>query len=558
MHPRHAALIALVAMALTAPASAFMPSLHTPLASARLPAASPAARLLPTPVGSSLRQADTLPLRAGRTPISPVMQSAGAVTPDAPLKVIVAGGGVGGMFLAKALQKKGIEVQVLEKTNKFARFGGPIQLASNALATIKGIDENLFDRVMKKFTFTGTRTNGIKDGIRTQWYTKFNAISDMADYFTLAYTGVIDRPDLQELLLDEIGGDDVVQRDAEVVKYEQLPGSEGVKVTLKDGKVMTGDILVGSDGIWSAIRAQMWNQDSRGPNSGTTYSGYTCFAGDTIQKTDYYFDVGYQVYIGPGKYFVTSDVGKGRTQWYAFLALPEGSKSRASNKDYLYELFNDGPEGRWSEEVFKVLDATPDDQIDQRDLFDRPPSVLKSWSEGHVTMMGDAVHPMMPNLGQGGCQAIEDAYVLAERLGEVKDRSQIEGVLGGFYRERLPRTAICQGLSRLASDLIVSAFDTPYQPASADDRFGPLGGPLKINSIFTALLRPFMGAIFYAQFGYLYTFHPKKCTEAEIDQLVDEVMTRHRVDAEAVWEKVGLTGVDEGAENREGSGLSFR
>ena len=84
----------------------------------------------------------------------------------------------------------------------------------------------------------------------------------------------------------------------------------------------------------------MWNQPSKGPESGTTYSGYTCFAGDTIQKTPYYFDVGYQVYIGPGKYFVTSDVGRGRTQWYAFLALPAGSKSRASNKDYLRDLFS--------------------------------------------------------------------------------------------------------------------------------------------------------------------------------------------------------------------------
>jgi hypothetical protein len=54
-------------------------------------------------------------------------------------------------------------------------------------------------------------------------------------------------------------------------------------------------------------------------------------------------------------------------------------------------------------------------------------------------------------------------------------------------------------------------------------RFGPLGGPLRINSFFTALLRPFMSAIFYAQFGYLYTFHPKKCTEEEIKQLVEEV-----------------------------------
>lgn len=150
------------------------------------------------------------------------------------MKVIIAGGGVGGLFLAKALQKQGIQVQVLEKTSKFARFGGPIQLASNALSTIKGIDENLFQRLMKKFTFTGTRTNGIKDGIRTQWYTKFQAITDMADYFTLPYTGVIDRPDLQEMLLDEIGGDATVRRDSAVERYEQRQGG-GVKVYLADG-----------------------------------------------------------------------------------------------------------------------------------------------------------------------------------------------------------------------------------------------------------------------------------------------------------------------------------
>ena len=84
------------------------------------------------------------------------MQST-AVTPDNPLRVIVSGGGVGGLFLAKALQNQGMKVTVLEKTGKFERFGGPIQLASNALATIKGIDESLFEKLMKKFTFTGTR-----------------------------------------------------------------------------------------------------------------------------------------------------------------------------------------------------------------------------------------------------------------------------------------------------------------------------------------------------------------------------------------------------------------
>jgi 2-polyprenyl-6-methoxyphenol hydroxylase-like FAD-dependent oxidoreductase len=69
---------------------------------------------------------------------------------------------------ALCMLKKGFDVTVYEKTSAFARFGGPIQFASNALSVLKEIDDVLFDRVMEKFTFTGIRTCGIKDGTK-QW-----------------------------------------------------------------------------------------------------------------------------------------------------------------------------------------------------------------------------------------------------------------------------------------------------------------------------------------------------------------------------------------------------
>ena len=84
--------------------------------------------------------------------------------PGRPLKVAIAGGGVGGLTAALCMLKKGFDVTVYEKTAAFARFGGPIQFASNALSVLKEIDNELFDRVMEKFTFTGTRACGIKDG----------------------------------------------------------------------------------------------------------------------------------------------------------------------------------------------------------------------------------------------------------------------------------------------------------------------------------------------------------------------------------------------------------
>lgn len=97
-----------------------------------------------------------------------------------PLKVAIAGGGVGGLTAALCMLKKGFDVTVYEKTAAFARFGGPIQFASNALSVLKEIDDDLFDRVMEKFTFTGTRACGIKDGLRADG--NFRMTEDSLDY----------------------------------------------------------------------------------------------------------------------------------------------------------------------------------------------------------------------------------------------------------------------------------------------------------------------------------------------------------------------------------------
>merc|ERR1712113_1207104 len=101
-----------------------------------------------------------------------------------------------------------------------------------------------------------------------------------------------------------------------------------------------------------------------------------------------------------------------------------GEEKPDGNVPYLKQIFSG-----WSQECHDILDATKEHEIEQRDLYDRPPSVMKPWSQGPVALTGDAIHAMMPNLGQGGCQAIEDAYVLEQLLKGVEKRSQINGVL---------------------------------------------------------------------------------------------------------------------------------
>merc|ERR1712054_221716 len=88
---------------------------------------------------------------------------------------------------------------------------------------------------------------------------------------------------------------------------------------------MKADVLIGADGIWSAVRACMRDEPLRGDGSGVTYSGYTVFAGELAYDSPDVGVVGYKVYIGPQQYFVITDIGKGNYQWYAFLAKPVDS-----------------------------------------------------------------------------------------------------------------------------------------------------------------------------------------------------------------------------------------
>jgi len=331
-----------------------------------------------------------MPRRAAR---SAPRAAAAAVAPDAgaaappdalsaahPLRVTIAGAGVGGLTLANALRGHDhVAVTVLERTDAFKRFGGPIQLASNAMAAFRELDAALYRDIEARFTWTGNLTNGIKDGLRDEWYAKFDLASPAARR-GLPFTGVIDRPDLQEILLGGLA-DGVVANGRGVATYDVTPA--GVVPVLDDGaRAAPADVLVGADGIWSSVRATMRGAPARGAGSGAAYSGYTVFAGELAYASPDRGAVGYKVYIGPAqslrrrpppnsrgapsreppfrrretargdepagpgasvrdrrrsgdgkrrlgrRYFVITDIGNGRYQYFAFLARPPGSGRR--------------------------------------------------------------------------------------------------------------------------------------------------------------------------------------------------------------------------------------
>ena len=140
----------------------------------------------------------------------------------------------------------------------------------------------------------------------------------------------------------------------------------------------------------------------------------------------------------------------------------------------------------------------------------------------------------MPNLGQGGCQAIEDVKVLADELCSITDKSQISEALQSYYRQRIVRSAIVQGMSRASSDIIISQFSTPFSLGEFLKR-GWNYKYLTWPSLMTWNMRRMLPMLFYAQFGYLYSYAPSAFNTDRIKQLVKNARERNKAEAEKIY-----------------------
>jgi zeaxanthin epoxidase len=378
-----------------------------------------------------------------------------------PLRVLIAGGGLGGLALASTLTNMGHDVYIFEKARRYKPFGGPIQIQSNALWALQQIRPALYQAVEACGVRTGDRLSGIKDGIRYDegWLVKFDAATP-AKKCGLPLTVAINRVVLQEIFLKYGVPEERVRTSSAVVGYRNLSHEDGggVEATLEDGNKIYGDVLVGADGIWSAVRHQMLGlpMNEIGPQFATRhaeYSGYTCYTGTCYHTPDDIEDVAYKVFLGQQQYLGCTDAGHGWQHWWAFLPDPPGKEKTQDGDEMLQRLKTEF--SNWSPEIHDLLDATNTSVVNQRDLFDRLPMTKEGWRDGNVVLVGDAAHPTMPNLGQGGAMAIEDAFVFGEIFRGIKHTDEIEGRLERFEKRRFVRASIAQFLSRNGSDLLV-------------------------------------------------------------------------------------------------------
>lgn len=333
----------------------------------------------------------------------------------------VAGAGIAGLTFAAAAAVAGTaaEVVVFERQGEIRDTGAGISLWPNALAALDSVGLGDAVRSAGAAVASGGALRG--DGRPAVTFSGRSFRAALGDALVCVHRG-----ELVALLAERLPPG-TVTTGATVVGYERT--GPRVRVDLADGGTAEVDALVGADGIGSAVAGAL--------DGGLrfSYSGYTAWRGvaDVPTPGDPMW-----AWLRDGHEVGWMPLPGGRTYWFATACLPEGHTPPGGDAAYLRSTF-----GHLPAPVPDLMAATGEDARVRSDITDRTP--LSRWTDGPVTVVGDAAHPMRPHLGQGGCQAIEDAAVLARCLDAGADPA---AAFARYEAARRRRAATIVALSR--------------------------------------------------------------------------------------------------------------
>jgi 2-polyprenyl-6-methoxyphenol hydroxylase-like FAD-dependent oxidoreductase len=325
-------------------------------------------------------------------------------------QILVIGAGIAGLATAVALQRRGHDVTVIEERTDTSSGAG-ISIWPNALAALDEI--GLGDAVREA---GGRVTAGAlrwRDGTWLRHPTHERLVKALGEPLV-----VIRRSALTKVLADAVA-DGVVRHGLSA--HELIATADGVRVRLSDSTTRVADAVVGADGTRSVVARHL---------NGTLtdrYVGYTAWRGVADYSLDP--DVAGEV-MGPGVEFGHVPLGQDRTYWFATERAPEGSVAPHGELTHLKARF-----ASWADPIPAVLAATDPQDVLRNDLYDRDQA--RQWSRGPILVVGDAAHPMRPHLGQGGCQGLEDAAILARFMDGADDMGTAFARFAAFRRRRV-------------------------------------------------------------------------------------------------------------------------
>lgn len=347
-------------------------------------------------------------------------------------KIAICGAGIGGLAAAIALRKFGRDVTVYEQAKQFSHVGADINLTPNAVRALDPLevgDDLRASAARPKYRIS-------RDGYSGKETSRLG-MADAAEEKYGAPQLTIHRADLLEALKKKVP-DECIQLGKKVIETVEHDG----KITIKfqDGSEETIDILIGADGIHSAVRTQMFGQEKPEFTGVVAYravvpresipehpdlDSFVKWWGDKpeVQVVSFPLNQGKDIFI-----FATTP----QPEWTL------ESWTEAGNIDEIKEIYRD-----FSEDARIRLNACT--EVMKSALYVRDP--LTTWHKGNMVLLGDSAHPMMPFMAQGAGQAIEDAIVLARCIAELNDKPLVS-VWKTYEKARLDRTSRIQLSSR--------------------------------------------------------------------------------------------------------------
>ncbi|AJB46706.1 FAD-dependent urate hydroxylase HpxO [Acinetobacter nosocomialis] len=312
------------------------------------------------------------------------------------MNVVIIGAGMGGLTTGIALKKFGHQVRIFEQTEKILPVGAAISLWSNGVKCLNYL--GLTEKIAK----LGGQMDDLAyvDGLTGDVMTQFSLRPLIEEVGQRPYP--VARADLQNMLMDEFGRDQIYLG-KKMVSLEDK--ADYVEVHFADGSSTQADLLIGADGTHSMTRAYVLGQQVQ-----RRYAGYVNWNGLVDISEDLAPAQQWTTYVGEGKRASLMPVADGRFYFFLDVPLPAGLENNRDEYKKLLKLYF----ADWCQPVQQLIGRLDPQKTNRVEIHDIEP--FSQFYKGRVVILGDAAHSTTPDIGQGGCQAMEDAIYLARSL----------------------------------------------------------------------------------------------------------------------------------------------
>ena len=298
--------------------------------------------------------------------------------------ITIIGAGIGGLTTALALKQSGFKVSVYESANEIKPVGAGIVMAGNAMQIFRELG------IREKIESAGNKISFLKmtdEKLRPLSTVSLAKLEKKYGVYNIA----IHRAELQRILAEEVGYENIHLGK----RLTNIQNGEVVKISFEDQSILNTQTIIAADGIHSTVRNQLFEPSTLRDTKQLCWRGVL-----NTELAEKYAHEAYEAW-GRGKRFGFVKISANTLYWFAVV-----NERMYKNKE-LTDLFQE-----FHPDILNIISGTDKDQIFQSPIIDIKP--FSGWHHGHVCLMGDAAHATTPNLGQGACQAVEDAYVIGK------------------------------------------------------------------------------------------------------------------------------------------------